>query len=99
MTNASRASGRSTGRMIAVVVLVIIAILAIVAAIMYFTEPARSLPSILGTITRPASRANAHRTTRGGVALAVGVVCLAAAGFASWMGRASRGGTARSVRA
>ena len=99
MTNASRASGRSTGLLIAVVVLVIIGILVIVAAIMYFTEPARSLPSILGTITQPASRANAHRTTRGEIALAVGVVCLVAAGFAGWLVRASRGGTARSARA
>jgi hypothetical protein len=89
VTYASRARSRSTGRMIAVAVLVIIAILAIIAAIMYFTEPARSLPSILGTITHPASRASAHRTTRGGIALAVGVVCLAAAGFAGGMRRPS----------
>jgi multisubunit Na+/H+ antiporter MnhB subunit len=72
-----------------VVVLVIIAVLAIIAAIMYFTEPARSLPGILGTITHPASRAGAHRTTRAWIALAVGVVCLAAAGLASWTGRPS----------
>lgn len=89
VTNASGARGWSTGRMTAVVVLVIIAVLAIIAAIMYFTEPARSLPSILGTITHPASRASAHRTTRAWIALAVGVVCLAAAGLASRMGRPS----------
>ncbi len=87
VNSASRARGRSTGRMTAVVVLVIIAVLAIIAAIMYFTEPARSLPSILGAITHPASRASAHRTTRAWIALAVGVVCLAAAGLASRMGR------------
>ena len=79
----------STGRVTAVVVLVIIAVLAIIAAIMYFTEPAKSLPGILGAITHPASRANAHRTTRAWVALAVGVVCLVAAGLASRMGRPS----------
>jgi hypothetical protein len=73
--------------MTAVVVLAIIAVVAIIAAIMFFTEPAKSLPSILGTITHPASRASAHRTTRGAVTLAVGVVCLVAAGFASRMGR------------
>jgi multisubunit Na+/H+ antiporter MnhB subunit len=75
--------------MTAVVVLVIIAVLAIIAAIMYFTEPARSLPSILGAISHPASRANAHRTTRAWIALAVGVVCLVAAGLVSWTGRPS----------
>ena len=89
MTEASQAPGRSTARMTAVVVLAIIAVLAVIAAIMYFTEPARSLPSILGTITQPAARATAHRTTRGGIALAVGVVCLAAAGLASRMARPS----------
>lgn len=89
MTNTSSASGRSTGKLIAVVVLVIIAVLAVIAAIMYFTEPAKSLPSILGAITQPAARAAAHRTTRGGVALAVGVVCLAAAGLAARRGRLS----------
>jgi multisubunit Na+/H+ antiporter MnhB subunit len=75
--------------MTAVVVLVIIAVLAIIAAIMYFTEPARSLPSVLGAISHPASRANAHRTTRAWIALAVGVICLVAAGLVSWMGRPS----------
>jgi hypothetical protein len=75
--------------MAAVVVLAIIAVLAVIAAILYFTEPAKSLPSILGAITHPASRAAAHRTTRGGVALAVGVVCLAAAALASRKGRLS----------
>jgi len=75
--------------MTGVVILVIIAVLAIIAAIIYFAEPARSLPSFLGTITHPASRAGAHRTTRAWVALAVGVVCLAAAGLASRSGRPS----------
>ncbi len=89
MTHASRAPGRSPGRMIAVAVLVIIAVLAVIAGIMYLTEPARSLPGILGTITHPASRASAHRTVRGWTALAVGVICLAAAWFASRMGRPS----------
>jgi amino acid permease len=73
--------GRSSGQTIAVAVLLIIAVLAIVAGIIYLTEPAKSLPSILGTITTPASRANAHRTTRGWTAIAVGVICLVAAWF------------------
>ena len=89
MTYASRARGWSTGRIAAVVILVIIGVLAVIAAIMYFTEPARSLPSVLGAITEPASRADAHRTTRAVVALVVGVVCLAAAGVVGMMGRSS----------
>ena len=61
----SRARRRSSGQMIAVAVLVIIGVLAIIVGIIYLTEPAKSLPSILGTITEPASRANAHRSVRG----------------------------------
>ena len=74
-----RARSRSSGQIIAVVVLVIIAVLAIIAGIIYLTEPAKSLPSILGAITEPASRANAHRSVRGWTALAVGVILLVAA--------------------
>jgi uncharacterized membrane protein HdeD (DUF308 family) len=90
VTSGSGARGRSSGRMIAVAVLVIIAILAIIAGIMYLAEPAKSLPSILGTITHPASRASAHRTFRGWAALAAGVICLVAAWFVSRMGKSSR---------
>jgi amino acid permease len=81
VTHRSGTRGRSSGQTIAVAVLLIIAVLAIVAGIIYLTEPAKSLPSILGTITTPASRANAHRTTRGWTAIAVGVICLVAAWF------------------
>jgi len=90
VSSGSGARGRSRGSMIAVVVLVIIAVVAIVAGIMYLAEPAKSLPSILGTITHPASRANAHRTLRGWTALVVGVICLVAAWFASRTGKSSR---------
>jgi hypothetical protein len=69
------------------VVLAIIAVLAIVAGIIYFAEPARSLPGMLGTITHPASRAGAHRTTRGVVALVVGLILLVAAWFVYRTGR------------
>jgi uncharacterized membrane protein HdeD (DUF308 family) len=86
----SAAGGRSSGRMIAAVILVIIGILAIIAGIIYFSEPAKSLPSILGTITTPASRANAHRTSRGTGALVVGVICLVAAWFVGRSGRTPR---------
>jgi flagellar basal body-associated protein FliL len=84
------AGGRSALRMIAIFVLVIIAMLAIIAGIMYFAEPAKSLPSILGTITHPASRANAHRPVRGTVVLVVGVLCLAAAWFVGRRGTLRR---------
>jgi amino acid permease len=89
MTSASYAPGRSTGKLAAVVILAVIAVLAIIAAIMYFTEPAKSLPSFLGAITSPASRASAHRSTRGIVSLVVGVVFLAAAVVISRLGRSS----------
>jgi uncharacterized membrane protein HdeD (DUF308 family) len=91
MTQASEArtsSGTTTTAVI--VVLAIIALLAIIAGIMYLAEPAKSLPSILGSISHPASRATAHRTTRGIVALVVGVVCLIAAWFVNRARTASR---------
>lgn len=90
MAHGSRARGRSPAGMIAVTILVIIAILAIIAGILYLTEPAKSLPSILGTITHPPSLASAHRTLRGWTALAVGVICLAAAWAVSRMAKPSR---------
>jgi hypothetical protein len=89
MSPETAAAGRSSARMIAVVILVIIAILAIIAGIMYFAEPAKSLPSILGTITQPASRADKHRPARGAVALVVGVICLVAAWFVGRSGSSS----------
>jgi uncharacterized membrane protein HdeD (DUF308 family) len=81
VSSVSGAGGRSSGRTIVAVILVIIGILAIIAGVLYLVEPAKSLPSILGTITHPAARANAHRTLRGWTALAVGVICLVAAWF------------------
>ena len=90
MAHGSRARGRSPTTMIAVTILVIIAILAITAGVMYLTEPAKSLPSILGTITHPASLASAHRTLRGWTALAIGVICLAAAWIVTRTGKPLR---------
>jgi uncharacterized membrane protein HdeD (DUF308 family) len=78
---ASQAGSRSSGKMIVTIVLAVIAIVAIVAGIMYFAEPAKSLPSVLGSITSPASRANAHRPLRGAAAVIVGVLCLVGAFF------------------
>ncbi len=90
MSSGSVASGRSSGRMIFAVILVIIGILAIIAGVIYLVEPAKSLPSFMGTITHPAARANAHRNLRGWTALAVGVILLVAAWFTGRAGVSSR---------
>ena len=78
-------AGRSTGRTVAAAILGVVGILLIIAAILYFTQPAHSLPSILGTIKYNGhnhSRAYDHRTLRGIVSLIVGLICLIAAWFA-----------------
>lgn len=77
--------GRSPGKMIISVMLVIIGILAIIAAVLYFTEAAKSLPSILGTIKfngHNAVRANSHRTLRAVVSLIIGLILLGGGVFA-----------------
>jgi amino acid permease len=91
VSSETAAGGRSSGKLIVVVVLAAIGVLAIVAGVIYLIEPAKSLPSILGTITHPATRANAHRHTRGAVALVVGALCLAAAVLAGWRGKPPAG--------
>ena len=86
------ASGRSSAKTIVTIVLVVIAVLAIVAGIVYFIEPAHSLPTFMGKITHPPAsltRANASRSLRGAGALVVGVVCLVAAFFVN---RSNKGG-------
>ncbi len=90
MADTAIARGWSPGKTTAVVVLTIIAILAIVAGVLYFTEPARSLPSFLGAITSPAAKAAAHRSKRGIAALVIGVVFLLAAGITTRLGRSAR---------
>ncbi len=87
VSQGSAAGGRSTVKMIAVVVLVVVAILAIIAGILYLAEPAKSLPSILGTITHPVSRANKHRPARAAAALILAVICLVAAWLVGRSGR------------
>ena len=89
MTYPSGSSGSSPAKIATVAILAIIAVLAIIAGILYLTEPAKSLPSVLGTITSPASRANAHRSTRGIVAIVVGVIFLVATGFATRLRRSA----------
>ena len=92
------ASGRSSAKTIITIVLVVIAVLAIVAGIIYFIEPAHSLPSILGKITHPPAslaRANAKRALRGTGAIVVGAICLVAAFFVN---RSNKGGAADGSR-
>ena len=89
--SSTSASGRSSGKTIAVVVLVIIAVLAIVAAVIFFIEPAHSLPGFMGKITHPPAtlgRANGHRPLHGIAALVVALVALVGAFFVN---RSNRG--------
>lgn len=67
-----------------VLVLVVLGLLGIAAAIVYFAEPAKSLPSVLpGHLTG----VTAHRTHRGIAALVIGVALLVVAAVVSSMGR------------
>ena len=90
------ASGRSSGKTIITVVLLVIAVLAIIAGIIYFIEPAHSLPAFMGKITHPPAslgRANASRSLRGAGALVVGVICLVAAFFVNRSNKATEDGS------
>ena len=90
------ASGRSSAKTIITIVLVVIAVLAIVAGIIYFIEPAHSLPSFMGKITHPPAslgRANASRSLRGAGALVVGVICLVAAFFVNRSNKGAEDGS------
>ncbi|MBO0816326.1 MAG: hypothetical protein J2P30_14445 [Actinobacteria bacterium] len=92
------ASGRSSAKTIITIVLVVVAVLAIAAGIVYFIEPAHSLPSFMGKITHPPAtlnRANATRSLRGAGAMVVGVVCLVAAFFVN---RSNKGAAADGSR-
>jgi amino acid permease len=66
----STGSGSSTGRTVAAVICAIVAIVFIVAGIIYLAEPAKSLPSVLGSI----HGSNGHRPLRAAGSLIVGVV-------------------------
>lgn len=73
-----------TGQRVLALVLGVLGVLGIVAGIIYFAEPAKSLPSVLpGHI----SGSTAHRTLRGIAALIIGLGLLALAGVAASMGR------------
>ena len=89
MAYANSSPGWTPGKITAVAVLVIIAVLAVIAGILYLTEPAKSLPSVLGAITHPPARANTPRHLRGAVALIIAVILLAAAGLTARAGRSA----------
>jgi hypothetical protein len=92
VSSVSETAGRSPGRIGAAVVLTVIAVVLLIAAVIYFTEPAHSLPAILGTLKQgphiTAKRADAHRTLRGVVTLVVALLCLGAGVFVlMWRGK------------
>lgn len=93
------ASGKSSGKTIIAIVLAVVAVLLIVAAIIFFVEPAHSLPSFMGKITSPASRANASRPLHGAAAAVAAVVCLVAAFFVNRGNKAAPDGSRESVDA
>jgi hypothetical protein len=67
-----------------VLVLTVLGILGVIAAVLYFAEPAKSLPSILpGHL----AHSTVHHTKRGIAALVVGLALLVAAAAAASMGR------------
>ena len=89
-------SGKSSGKTIIAIVLVVLAVLLIIAAIIFFVEPAHSLPSFMGKITHPPaslSRANASRSLRGAGAMVVGVICLVAAYFVNRSNKVTEDGS------
>jgi hypothetical protein len=63
---------------------VVIGLLAVVAAVIYFAEPAHSLPSFFpGHVSASSSEAAHHHTKHGIAALVVAVACFAFAWFAT----------------
>jgi amino acid permease len=70
----------SSSKWIVVAVLAVIGVLAVIVSVIYFTEAAKSLPSILGTLHRTTS----HRTLRGIISLLVGLVLLGASGWLAY---------------
>jgi formate hydrogenlyase subunit 3/multisubunit Na+/H+ antiporter MnhD subunit len=74
----STGSGSSSSRTVIAVICAIVAIVAIVAGIIYLAEPAKSLPSILGTERGDIN----HRDLRAATSLIIGVVFAVGAWFA-----------------
>jgi hypothetical protein len=82
VSSVTNSGGRSAGKTVVAVVLAIIAVLLIIQGIMFFIEPAKNL--LVGAITSPPSRADAHRPLWGIASLVVAVICLIAAGVISF---------------
>jgi formate hydrogenlyase subunit 3/multisubunit Na+/H+ antiporter MnhD subunit len=93
------ASGRSSGKTIIAIILVVLAVLLIIAAIIFFVEPAHSLPSIMGKITHPYGRAHATRPLHGAAAIVAAIVCLVAAFFVNRSNKPVRDGERDPVEA
>jgi hypothetical protein len=83
--------------MVAAVACALIGVVAGIVAIVYFTVPAHSLPSILGSLPKKlASRASErkiHRVHRGEAAAGLAVVLLVVAGILAFASNRSRGRT------
>ena len=70
-------------RLLAIIAL-ILGVVLIVIAIVYFAEPAHSLPSFFpGHVSASSSEANHHHTKHGIAALVVALACFAFAWFAT----------------
>ena len=94
--SSTSASGKSSGKTIIAIVLVVLAVLFVIAAIIFFIEPAHSLPSFMGKITHPPatlSRANATRPLHGAAAIVAAIVCLVAAFFVNRSNKPAQDGS------
>jgi di/tricarboxylate transporter len=87
VSSVNQSGGRSPGKTIIAVVLAIIAVLLVIQGIMFFAEPAKNL--LVGSISSPPARANAHRPLWGAAALVVAVICLIGAWFTAKGGKSS----------
>ena len=66
------------------ILVAVIGVLAVVAAVIYFAEPAHSLPSFFpGHVSSSSSEATHHHTKHGIAALVVALACFAFAWFAT----------------
>jgi drug/metabolite transporter (DMT)-like permease len=96
--SSNSASGRSSGKTIIAIVLVVLGVLFVVAAIIFFIEPAHSLPTFMGRLTHPPhslARANATRPLHGAAVLVAAIVCFVAAFFVNRSNKASQGDESR----
>jgi drug/metabolite transporter (DMT)-like permease len=96
--SSNSASGRSSGKTIIAIVLVVLGVLFVIAAIIFFIEPAHSLPAFMGKITHPPAtiaRAKATRPLHGAAALVAAIVCFVAAFFVQRSNKAAQGDESR----